>query len=518
MASFNWTVPDTLVHERCTLRLRYNISTGDTIEWANLTSIQVGAKGDFTSNPKVKNGQENRDPAQLAVIWERFGFNMSDVADSFTGKDAADAQGLKNSREYVLKNNPRVDLFGPLLPANAQSFLKTQLAINTAQYGRTFQDRTHRFAIRARPSNIAKDAAIYNLSVRGKRGNIVQVYPSVEYDFTPNRLNVQNGDYVHFQWTGSNTNPRNNAGNGLDGTDRSNLVVMRPSKYDDGQPITQPPTKGAWGVSYPGRVDDAIKFAGLSVMDQSYLATLQQVAGMNTPGAQFGGHNDQFDDAGTYFDLGPRQVTQNGIYHFISTRNNAFSNRSQKGKLVVSSVSATTEVVGRNGGTVMAAGRQSLTVPDGAFSGSQMVTVALTPRNADGVTPVSSQASDFMSIQFDPTALTGNAPLSFTMNYDSKPLHTTSVKRATSTTSNDWEGVSSKIGGGSATVDTTQPGVYAVQSKLNGGAIAGIVIGSLVFFAIVAVIVWKVYTKNKGSSLRTNNASHMKSEVPMGSV
>jgi hypothetical protein len=54
-------------------------------------------------------------------------------------------------------------------------------------------------------------------------------------DFTPNRLNVQTGDYVHFQWTGSNTNPRNNAGNGLDGTDRSNLVIMRPIKYDDGQ-------------------------------------------------------------------------------------------------------------------------------------------------------------------------------------------------------------------------------------------------------------------------------------------
>lgn len=93
-----------------------------------------------------------------------------------------------------IKQNPYVYVMSNQSPL--------RLALNTAQYGRVFEDRSHVFKLISRPPGL-NQGRIYNLNVRGKRGNIVQTYPAVEYDFTPNTLEIKKDDMVHIQWTGT---------------------------------------------------------------------------------------------------------------------------------------------------------------------------------------------------------------------------------------------------------------------------------------------------------------------------
>ena len=78
------------------------------------------------------------------------------------------------------------------------------------------------------------------------------------------------------RWTGSNTNPHNNDGQGRAGTDRSNVILQRLQVYPEGTPggDTAPGVKfGHWGRSYPEMVYNTT-FLGLSQKDLMDLALL----------------------------------------------------------------------------------------------------------------------------------------------------------------------------------------------------------------------------------------------------
>jgi hypothetical protein len=272
-------------YAKCILRVRYNISTDDYDPY--------------------KTTAENNTNANTGVI--------SPVQQNPTVDVGADMQGLK-------------------------------LAINTAQFGRTFQDRSHVFYIKKRPTGLA-NKQIFNLNVRGKRGNIVQTYPAVEYDFQPNQMHIGQQQLLHIQWTGSNTH--NNGGNGGDGqagdagegrggTDRSNFVLLE-----------------SRGDNYPIPLDKYTNnlFTNVTCYDHTGAAITNSLtcALILATSGQFRTTAAATDDPNVFsplLDNAPASLIGGvvmdlsrvwpGQYNYMCTRNNNFSNRSQKGTITVS--------------------------------------------------------------------------------------------------------------------------------------------------------------------------------------
>jgi len=261
--------------------------------------------------------------------------------------DPWNTNSTSNNNPSVISNNPTVDV-----GANLQGLT---LALNTDQTGRTFQDRSHIFYIMPRPAYLV-GSQIYNFNVRGKRGNIVETYPAHEYDFVPNRLHCNTTEFLHIQWTGSNTHNNNpnsdnagdgqggDAGEGTDGTDRHNFVQINsdlstnfPLPLDKVQPnMWYNGASKCWTLAGTP-VSNIV--GGVNVDCALWLAT----TGFYTTASAVTGAAGGTDNLSNTLDNAPAsliggmvlQFQTPGIYNYISTRNNNFSNRSQKGTLIV---------------------------------------------------------------------------------------------------------------------------------------------------------------------------------------
>ena len=85
-----------------------------------------------------------------------------------------------------------------------------------------------------------------------------------------------------IRWSGSDTNPQDNAGQGKAGTDRSNMVLLTPPNYDEGDE-TAGPSNGHWGNSYPAKLDSNQTLLGWSRADRQSLAVLDTGKYICTP-------------------------------------------------------------------------------------------------------------------------------------------------------------------------------------------------------------------------------------------
>lgn len=481
---YRWTVPDD-INDNCVMRIRYNVSTGDF------------PRDGVSSEQNNRNKAISRGPDVRSM----YGLGVDEGAD----------------RGYEVKGNPDVYPFDPEKYPNLKNF-KLQHAINTAQWGRTFQDRTHTFAIKERPEGIPPNAEILNINVRGKRGNIVQTYPGVEYDFVPNAPEVGQNDYVHFQWGGSDNNPRNNDGQGRAGTDRSNVLLMDKTVFQEGD-VNAADRYGALGRSYPEHINESY-FMGLTNVDKLHLGLM---------GHGGGGDMTELNDAGTYYNAGPRKVTGTGTYHYMCTRNNNFSNRSQKGKIIVTpAVASASRTLDERGGEI-------------AFMDPVMAMDKSVPRQPSAINAKSTAAGNHLSVKVPPNALVEkslhlhvdetettqcqemvqcpqDAPISNIVNVypqgplpiaDDKPLVMTMqvsnldylhepVVYYTMDNGETWyrKDIDS-IDGNTITFTTTDGASYIATKSLLVGTVAALSVG-LIFGFLILIAVCVVYRKNKG--------------------
>lgn len=452
--TYNWTLPANLESENCAMRIRYNISTG---EYDGFDPAAINS--DLNS--------ENKNSASKLNVGEALGLTEDEAED----------------RGYVFENNPNVDVFGT-------GDFNLQLAINTAQLGRTFQDRSHTFAVRQPTGDMAALAGnIVNVNVRGKRGNIVQVFPAVEYDFVPNTVELKPGDAVHMQWTGSNTNPNNNDGQGLPGTDRSNMAPLGQQVYgDESSAYYEPFIKfGHYGRSYPQEIMNST-FAGFSVQTMTNMAVLQP--------NQFRGEMSELDDAGTYFDLGPQKVTQTGTYHYMCTRNNNFSNRSQKGRLVVKDEIVEYKAVGYTGGNVTGSSG-NLEFQKGALDHLEDIKLEeWAPERVEweienqghevSSIPGEGYASQVLVVEPTNKFTKDNETFTITIDLKDSSFDSLGVYRSDPYNLEMWEKVEHEKNGKSVNIAVQAGGAYMVRGAKSQ---VGLIVGIIVAVALVVLVV-----------------------------
>ena len=276
LANYQWNIPTTAIPTglnqiRCSIRLRYNISTAEV-------------------------------PSSYDV-----------------------------SNDYMLSDNPVYTYGNGSGSAPVTSSMPLRLAINTAQYGRTFQDRTYTFTIAQRPSSLA-GKNIINVNARGKRGNIAQVRNCFEYDFVPIVVQANLGDVIYFQWCLTDYNNNGNAGNGRNGMDRVNVVPL--PTYDKNIYSSLNTTTTIFSTT------DLAQLAWLGQNPATcYSTTTSLTTAADNDQDPYSCHflNGVYDSNGmptAYFSYFAT-VTSTGTFQFMSSRNNDFSNRSNKATINV---------------------------------------------------------------------------------------------------------------------------------------------------------------------------------------
>ena len=290
LMTYKWKIPYGIAHESCVFRVRYNISSTDYDGWTT------------TVDHKIRDDEG-------CMCRNNYGVDLFSQ-HGFTGYEA-------KRRGYRHQNDPLITPFPGL-----RNF-RVRVPYNTNQLGRVFEDRSFNLKFVALPQEIKDDLEanpdrkIHNLNARGKIGNYNEVYPNVEYDYVPARTVANVGDYIHIQWSGSDTN---NPANDGSQENRFGFTEYQAQRKDRHNIVAIENMSSMW--------PDFENVASIFGFDSetAYDLAFEGIRG---------GDNEYLQAGGAAFDLGLRQLETAGTWRFMSTHNNRFGVRTQKGKVIV---------------------------------------------------------------------------------------------------------------------------------------------------------------------------------------
>ena len=185
----------------------------------------------------------------------------------------------------------------------------------------------------------------------------------------------------------------------------------------------------------------------------------------------------------------------------MSTRNNAFSNRSHKGKLVVLPANSTAQQQQAESlDWGLQCGSGSSAMPAGTYVDAGQCSGQLVTSQDVFLASTGSSSYDSDWYQLQPQQLTLQSPLWVTLPFRYLPLNQPQVYWKANATAQTLSRVGGESqSGSSVTFAASAGGYYVVQNAVNAGEVAGIVLAGALILAVVGFLYWKVRVQPYGS-------------------
>ena len=220
----------------------------------------------------------------------------------------------------------------------------------------------------------------------------------------------------------------------------------------------------------------ASNIAGFDIETIQALCTTRRI---DSEGLLDYGNMEELDDAGTTYCTEPVEVKAEGLWNFLCTRNNNFSNRSQKGSLLSSDSASENYAINSNGYSSFddspQAGNAQIVIQSGMIDDSDTLLISVTTWRNTGEESTIVEITGYDGGEFSADTLSDDGFIELWIPYTPKSLHTPYVNHRTDESEN-WkfhsdaamdydEGIDTYF----AVINITEGGYYIAVNDLDWG-------------------------------------------------